>query len=396
MASDRVTESAEVGDEAERHASNLELFLDLVFVFAVTQIAGLFSTDTSPAGFGRGLLLAWLVWWLWSQFTWLGTAIDLSGRSLNQFLILATIPLALLMTVAIPEAYGDSGLRFASAYLAVHLWALAIQGRGLWSVEATRRSWLQYAPLAAVAPCLVLIGALFDRGPRTAIWCVVAVLNVASAVLAGKRAERGQAEWAIDPVHFVERHSLFVIISLGEVLVATGIAASTVPLTTGIGLGVIAAVSGGCVLWWIYFSYVPGVIESALRNSHGADRGRVARNVFSFGHFPLITGIVLYAIVAKHVVAHPGDVMHTSDLVALGLSIATFLGGFLSIQWQVARRLNRERTGTIVVVGALCVAMGPRVSGAVLLAVVVIVIAASHTLSLRRFTRNNPASSPAG
>ena len=73
-------------------------------------------------------MLAWLVWWLWSQFTWLGTAIDLGGRSATQFLVLATVPLTLLMAVALPGAFGPSGLQFAGAYLAVNLWALAIQG----------------------------------------------------------------------------------------------------------------------------------------------------------------------------------------------------------------------------------------------------------------------------
>ena len=173
--------------ESERHASNLELFLDLVFVFAVTQIAGLLATDTGPAGFGRGVLLAWLVWWLWSQFTWLGTAINLQDRSLTQFLVLAAVPMALLMAVAIPDAYGDTGFEFAGAYLAVNLWALGIQGRGLWNEQTTRTAWLQYAPLATLAPVLVLVGAAFDRGPRTLIWSVVAAFDIASAILAGRR-----------------------------------------------------------------------------------------------------------------------------------------------------------------------------------------------------------------
>ena len=314
--------------ESERHASNLELFLDLVFVFAVTQIAGLLATDTGPPGFVRGVLLAWLVWWLWSQFTWLGTAINLADRSLTQALILMAVPLAVLMAVAIPGAYGDTAVEFAAAYLAVNLWALAIQGRGLWSVEATRKAWLQYAPLATLAPCLMLVGAFLDRGPRTAVWCFVALFDVGSAVLAGRRSEPGGAGWTIDPVHFVERHSLFVIISLGEVLVAVGLAASEVKLEPEIGLAVVAAVSGACVLWWTYFSYVPGVIERVLRESD--DRGRVARNMFSFGHFPIILGVVLYAVAAKHAVVHPGAPLHDSDLFALGASIAAFLGGFLA------------------------------------------------------------------
>ncbi len=376
----------ETEEQSERHASNLELFLDLVFVFAVTQIAGLFASDTGPGGFARALLLAWLVWWLWSQFTWLGTAINLQDRSLTQFLVLAAVPLALLMAVAIPNAYGDTGFEFAAAYLAVNLWALGIQGRGLWNEQTTRTAWLQYAPLATLAPVLVLVGAAFDRGPRTLIWSVVAAFDIASAILAGHRGGTGDTQWTIDPVHFVERHSLFVIISLGEVLVAVGVAASEVHLTPRIGLGVVATVSTACVLWWAYFSYIPGVIETVLRES--SDRGRVARNMFSFGHFPVIVGIVLYAVAAKHVVAHPGHELVTSDLVALGAAIAFFMGGFVALQWQAARRVAPERIASIPIVGAMCVLIGPHVPGAVMVAIVAATIAVSHTITLRRFTRN--------
>ncbi len=197
------------------------------------------------------------------------------------------------------------------------------------------------------APILVLVGTAGGRGPRTIVWCAVAGLHVGSAIRAGRRGGTSDAEWTIGPVHFVERHSLFVIISLGEVLVAVGVAASETRLDSTIGLGVIAAVSVACVFWWTYFSYVPGVIETVLRES--ANRGRVARNLFSFGHFPIIVGIVLYAVAAKHVVAHPSD-DGTADLVALAISVAAFLGGFLGLQWQAPGLLRRprglgERTG---------------------------------------------------
>ena len=376
-----------VEESSERHATNLELFLDLVFVFAVTQIAGVLAGVDDLAGFGRGLLLAWLVWWLWGQFTWLGTAIDLTDRSLTQFLILAAVPLTLLMSVAIPGAYGDTGLEFAGAYLAVNLWAIAIQGRGLWSVPSTRRAWLQYAPLAALAPCVLLLGAFFDEGPRTVIWCVVAAFDIVSAILGSRRGASGESAWTIDPVHFVERHSLFVIISLGEVLVAVGVAASAVPLDTAVGLGLVAAVSVACVFWWTYFSYLPGVIEARLRDNHGADRARVARNMFSFGHFPLIFGIVLYAVAAKHAVVHPDAPLGTSDLFALGASIAFFIGGLVGLHWQAARRIAPERVVAIVIVTVLCATAGPHMSGAVLIALVAVIIALSHSVTLRRFTR---------
>ena len=154
------------GDESEHHATNLELFLDLVFVFAVTQVAEVLGSGESAAGFGRGVLLTWLVWWLWSQFTWLGTAIDLTKQSAPQFMVLAAVPMALAVAIAIPHSFDDAGRWFAGAYLATNVWSIAIQGSGLWAVEVTRRGWLQYAPVAVLAPCLLLFGAFFEDPGR--------------------------------------------------------------------------------------------------------------------------------------------------------------------------------------------------------------------------------------
>jgi low temperature requirement protein LtrA len=344
------------------------------------------ASDMSVAGFGRGLILAWLVWWLWSQFTWLGTAIDLGGRSATQFLVLATVPLTLLMAVALPGAFGTSGLEFAGAYLAVNLWALAIQGRGLWGEPATRRAWLRYAPLAALAPLVLLGGALLPGGARFGAWCAVAAFSVASA-LAGGRGREGTIEWTVDPGHFTERHALFVIISLGEILVAVGASAAGAHLTPVVGAALLVAVAVACVFWWTYFAYVPEAVERALRSARPHERGRIARDRFTFGHFPIVFGLVLYAVVAKHVVAHPTDPASGSDLAALTGAVAFFVGGLLGLQWQAMRRLAPERVTAIVAVAALCWAAGPRVPGAVLVAAVAFIIAIMQAISLRRYDR---------
>jgi low temperature requirement protein LtrA len=372
-------------EESGRHATNLELFLDLVFVFAVTQIAGVLGSDLTPEGFGRGLLLAWLVWWLWSQFAWLGTAVDLGGRSTAQYLVLATVPMTLLMAVALPGAFGASGLEFAGAYLAVNLWALAIQGWSLWHEPATRAAWLRYVPLAALAPCVLVIGGLLGGDARPVVWSVVAAFTVASAIAGGRGGRDGNAEWTIDPGHFAERHGLFVIISLGEILVAVGTAAAARDLSLPVGAGLVAAVALACVLWWTYFAYVPEAVEHLLRVAHGADRGSVARNVFTFGHFPIVFGLVLYAVVAKHAVAHPGDPLGSGDLAVLSVGVALFVGGLLGLQWQAVRHLAAERVVAIFGVVALCVVAGPLLPSPALLAVISIVLAIMQARSLRRF-----------
>lgn len=380
----------------ERHATNLELFLDLVFVFAVTQVAEVLGAGERAAGIGRGVLLTWLVWWLWSQFTWLGTAIDLSSQSVAQLLVLASVPLALLVAVAIPRAYDDSAIWFAGAYLAANLWSLAIQGRGLWAREASRRAWLQYAPVAIIAPCVLFFGAFFNRGPRTAIWTVVAILNVVSALLASRRRGALQNEWTIDPLHFAERHSLFVIISLGEVLVAIGVAAAHDTLGPEIVVGAFGAVAMACVLWWSYFAYVPSVIETRLRAVEGHDRAGVARNLFTFGHFPIILGVVLYSIAAKHMMRAPYDHLRAFDLAIMAISVASFVGGILWLQWQNVRRLARERIAVILATGLWCAFVGRSIPGVAVISVVAVALSITQAILVRRFAGGKANSEPPG
>ena len=371
--------------DTERHATNLELFLDLVFVFAVTQVAEVLGDGERVTGIGRGVLLAWLVWWLWSQFTWLGTAIDLSSQSVSQLLVLAAVPLALLVAVAIPGAFDESAIWFAGAYLAANLWSLAIQGRGLWAREASRRAWLQYAPVAIIAPCVLFFGAFFSRGPRTAIWTVVAMLNVVSALLASRRGAAPQNEWTIDPLHFAERHSLFVIISLGEVLVAIGVAAAQDKLGPETVIGGFGAVAMACVLWWSYFAYVPSVIEARLRAAQGHDRAGIARNLFTFGHFPIILGVVLYSVAAKHMMRAPYDHLRAFDLAIMAISVASFVGGILWLQWQNARWLARERVAVIVATGLWCGLVGRSIPGVAVIGAVAVALSITQVILVRRF-----------
>ncbi len=384
-------EQEEVRQEQGRHATNVELFLDLVFVFAVTQVAGVLSHDLTWPGFGRGLLLAWMVWWLWSQFTWLGTALDLGSRSMSRFLVLVAVPPALLMAVALPEAYGATGVQFAAAYLSVNLWSLAIQGHNLWGDPPARGAWLRYLPLAALAPVALFAGSFLHGDARITVWAAVAVFTVASALAAGTQDQAGANEWKIDATHFAERHALFVIISLGEVLVAVGAAASGDTLTTRVGMGLVATVTLACVFWWSYFAYVPEVVEHALARAVPRRRGQVARDLFTFGHFPIVFGLVLYAVAAKHVVPHPTEPLAAADLAALAGAVLLFVGGLAGLQWQVIRRIAPERVAVVVLVGGLCAFVGPHVSAVAVVVAVGVSVAAQQTVTLRSYERRAAA-----
>ena len=367
--------------ERERHATNLELFLDLVFVFAVTQIASLISHHPSGTGTAKGLLIAVLVWWQWSQFTWAGSAIDLQRRVATRVLVLGCIPVTLIMTIAIPEAYHETGLWFGVAYLGVQLIVLGMQASVSLPDPVLRGAFIRYASLATVAPVVVLIGALFHDHVRVVIWVVAALLNF----LGGLRAAAG--EWAINPVHFAERHALFVIISLGEVLVAAGATASEVSddgLNARTAIAIAVAVAVACTLWWTYFAYIPAVGEDVLRGAQGALRGRYARDLYTFGHFPVVFGLILYAVVVKHLIPHPDGHLTVDDRWLLALSVACFVGGLMGFQFRVIRRVSSERIVTIPLAFGVC-ALGRWLPGLAVVGAIAVLLAVMQTITMRRF-----------
>ena len=364
--------------EAERHATNLELFLDLVFVFAVTQIASLISHYPTGTGTAKGFLIALLVWWQWSQFTWAGSAVDLQREVRTRVLVLGCIPVTLIMTISIPEAYHDAGIWFGVAYLGVQLLVLGMQGSYAIADPITRPAFIRYASLATIAPVVVLIGGFAHDNARVILWVVAALLNC----IGGLRAASG--EWVINPVHFAERHSLFVIISLGEVLVAAGAATGEIGLDRLTAFAIVVSVAVACMLWWTYFAFIPDVGELVLREAQGAGRGVLARDLFTFGHFPIVFGLILYAVVVKHLVPHPDGHLTVDDRWLLASSVAFFVVGLLAFQFRVLHRMAPERIVAIPAAAGLC-AMGAYLPGLVVVASIAVVLGLMQAITLRRF-----------
>jgi low temperature requirement protein LtrA len=370
--------AAESSAVRERHATNLELFLDLVFVFAVTQIASLISEHPSGTGTAKGLLMCVLVWWQWSQFTWAGSAVDLQGEARTRVLVLCLIPVTLIMTTSIPSAFGATGIWFGVAYFGVQ--ALVLLAQGAYTSGAHRVAFVRYASFASIAPATVLAGAFFHGDSRVIVWVAAAVLNF----IGGLRAAGG--EWVIDPVHFSERHALFVIIGLGEVLVAAGAAATESGLHRHTAIAMTVAVAVACTMWWTYFAFIPDAGEHALRRLAGADRGRLARDIFTFGHFPIAFGIILYAVVVRHLVDHPVGHLSVDDRWLLGLSVAAVVGGLLGIQYRVVRSLAPERLAAVVVAAGVCL-LGAVLEGTLVVGLVAVVYGVMQAITWRRISR---------
>jgi len=368
----------EEGPIAGRHATNLELFLDLVFVFAVTQIASLISHHPTGTGTAKGLLIATLVWWQWGQFTWAGSALDLQRTGRIRLLVLGCIPVTLIMTISIPGAFHGSGLWFGGAYLGVQLLVLGMLGSVSLGDPARRLGFVGYASVASIAPVMVLLGGFVHGNTRVVIWVFAGVLDV----IAGLRASNG--EWVVDPVHFSERHSLFVIISLGEVLVAAGASASEVGLDWLTATAIVVSVGVACALWWAYFAFIPAVGEHGLSHTHGVDRGAFARDVFTFGHLPLVFGIILYAVVVKHLVPEPDGHLAADDRWLLALGVVCFVAGLLAIQFRVVHRLAPERIVAIPVAVAIS-AVGKFLPGLVVVAAIAVLLIVMQAITWRRF-----------
>jgi low temperature requirement protein LtrA len=367
----------------ERHANNLELFLDLVFVFAVTQLAVLIGEHVTLAGTLKGVLVAFLVWWQWSQFTWVGAALDLQRHVVSRALVLCAVPVTLVMTIAVPSAFGNGALWFAWAYFGVQVLVLGMQGAFTITSPEHRRAFLRYSTLALLSPAVVVLGAYLQGDARVIAWSIAAALDIFAAIRAG-------GDWSINPTHFAERHALFIIIALGEVVVAAGATAFDLShdhgLTGELVVAVVVAVGVACLLWWSYFAYVPEVGERALAQATPRDRGALARDFFTLGHFPLVVGIVLYSVVVEHLLGHPSQPLAAADRWLLTASVVGFTGGLTLLRYRLARRWSPER---LVVIGltAVSCAAGGKISGVVLVALIAVIQGAAQAFRYRRYRR---------
>lgn len=354
--------TAPVPDVAKR-VGFLELFFDLVFVFAVTQLVSLLHDDHTAAGWGRATIMLWLVWWAWSQYAWAGNAIDLDRRSTRVWVLGATGAM-LAAAAVVPDAFlgrGD-GLLFALLYVSVRAIGLGLYWAGLAGDRAHRAALRTYLPVQALSLGLVLAGGLATDGLRVGLWVTAMVVDVASVFAAGR------GEFHVDPAHFAERHGLIVIIALGESVVAAGATATDVGISTPVMLVLCVAFVGIAALWWCYFDWVHAAVEHRLSSEPDhRRRGHLARDLFTLGHIPIVAGTIVFAAAVEEALAHPSDGLDTFGVTALALGPALYLAGFVVGNLRATGQLLVTRT-----VGLVAVVVVALVAGAVLTATVAV------------------------
>ena len=331
----------------DQSATFIELFFDLVFVYAVTQTVSLLHHDLSWSGLGHAVVVFWLVWWAWTQYTWALNSADTTHPGVDGVMLVATA-IAFLMAVTIPDAFGEAGGWFAATYILVRLVGLGLYGRVAWEDVAKRRAVRRFAVLSLGGLAAVAAGGVVGGEEARAWWWAAAVvLDVAAAVGAG--AAEG---WDIRPEHFGERHGLFVIIALGESLIvaAAGLTGAQRTAQT-VAVAILAvAVTGG--LWWSYFVSAKPALDHALVQRSGADRSTLARDVYSIWHFPLVFGVVLLAVAIEEAVAHPYEALPVGGSLALAGGVVLFVGSASAALRHSGYSLSGRRVVILAVVAA--------------------------------------------
>jgi low temperature requirement protein LtrA len=320
--------------EEEKRTGYLELFFDLVFVFAFTQVATLVVEDTSAAGFARAALVFALIWWAWSAYAWLTNAIDVENVWTRLFVFAAMLA-AFFVALAVPNAYADEGAWFAVAYFVVRVLHVALYVWGVRGDPALRAAVTRLAPWFLVAPAVALAGGFVDDPWRTSLWVASLAIDVVGTLVA-----RG---FRISASHFAERYALIVIIALGESIVAIGVAALELERDVGFALAVGVAFAGAAAAWWAYFDLTQIAVERALHAAPADARGHLARDVYTFFHYPIVLGIIFLAVAAKKTLEDASEPLSDGGRAAVGLGFSLFLLGFVLARYRVIRRIAWER-----------------------------------------------------
>lgn len=305
----------------------VELFFDLVFVFAITQVSHLLLHHLTLAGFLETALIFLAVWWVWIYTTWVMNRLDPEEVRVRA-LLFALMVAGLFLSMSIPGAFGARGLVFAGAYVAMQLGRSLVMLAMGWDEPLLRRSYLRISAWMVASGVVWIAGALAPADQRLAIWTLALAIEYAGPVAGFWLPGLGRdlsTDWRVRGGHMAERAGLFVIIALGETLLLSG---ATFAAAAWDGPGMLAFLANVGIsigMWWVYFHI--GHARGTHQIEHSADPGRIARLSFTYAHIPIIAGIVLAAVGAELAIAHPLHAAGLAEaLVGTGATVL-FLAG---------------------------------------------------------------------
>ena len=330
---------------AARHAvTPLELFFDLVFVFALTQVTTLMADDLAWLGLLRGFAVLAAIWWAWAGYAWLTNTVNIDDDLLSRLVMMVAMAAMLVVGLAAPAAFGDYSILFGVAYLVVrllHVTLYAVVSRHDADVLGAVR---RLATGIVIAPLLILGAGFLPAGPaRGVLWALALLVDFGSPVVAGT------AGWKVDAGHFTERHGLVIIIALGESVVAVGVTAAGEPLTAGVVAAATLSVAIVASMWWLYFDVVALAAERKLHSLTGRDLAAMARDSYSYLHLFMVWGIVLVALGLKESLSDLTEPLSAVPAVALLGGLAVYLLAHVAFRLRNMRTLNRQRLVAAVV-----------------------------------------------
>jgi low temperature requirement protein LtrA len=382
--------------DTEQRATALELFYDLVFVFAVTQVSHHLLGDLTWRGAGQSALLLLVVWWSWNYTAWVTNELD-PESPVVRVLMIAIMLASLIMAAALPEAFGSEAGLFVGAYLAVQLgrhafltWAAA--GPGTLERERAGRilAWF------AAAGVFWIAGAIADGIARTVLWLVALALDYGAPLgpywIPGRPFEARETAWQVSTSHFAERFALFIIIALGESIVLTGagISGHELDLATLTAFAVAFLITAA--QWWLYFTYVVRIAERRLELA--ANRVLMARDAYTYLHVVFVAGIIVTAVGDELLIAHPSEPLTGPQVAAVVAGPAIYLLAHTLFRLRLTGTLSVRRlagAAGCVIAGLLAADADALVLGVLVFAILAAVIAAEYVAYVRRIRRGEPS-----
>jgi low temperature requirement protein LtrA len=379
----------------EQRATALELFYDLAFVFAITQVSHLLLDDLSWQGAARALFLLLVVWWAWNYTTWVTNELDPDSIVVRALLMVVML-LSLVVAVAIPQAFGEHGLLFAGAYVGIQVgrhvfltFASALPG----TIERERAGRILTWFVASGG--FWIAGGIVDGSGRWTLWLVaLGIEYIAPLVLywVPGRPRLSGATWEVETAHFAERFQLFVIIALGETIILTGATTAGLELGTARIIAFGIAFLGTAAFWWLYFNYVATIARRRLELA--PDRTQLARDAFTYLHAGIVAGVILAAVGDELVIAHPTDVLPGDEVAVVVAGPALYLLSHVALRLRMTGTISARR-----LIGAVaCLALGGLgavvpaiVLSGFLVLVLVGVIGSEHLAAHRRRRRGEPS-----
>jgi low temperature requirement protein LtrA len=344
--------------ESEQRVTPLELFFDLVVVFAFTQVTRLMADDLSWSGVGHGLLVLAALWWAWAGFAWLTNALEPEEGQVRAGMF-AAMAAMLVLGLAVPGAFDSDAVLFGVAYLVVRLVNLALYLVAGKRDPGFHRAVVRLAPAAAIGVALILVAGFADGLWQVVLW-VIALVVTYSAALVG----HGQG-WNISPAHFSERYGLVVIIALGESVVSLGLGAQGLSLSAGIVSAAVLGILVIAALWWAYFDVVAVLGHRQLSQASGPSRARLARDSYPYLHLPMIAGIVLFALGLEVTVDHVDEPLAAVPAVALSGGLSLYYLSHVAMRIRLVYFMRRSSSDTPGLIGP-----GRLVTGLVMLALI--------------------------